>query len=158
MIFYTTTPWLYPAYAPIVFQKNYNCWREIETIVAHEHLFQLKTVQDGKVLVEETTNEAVRNLALYEIQTFKTMSRRWLTPGAVPEAVGAAGGVYSTPGATSLAGQRPHPDCRRRAAGQQQGKRAEAWALLASIYDWFTEGFDTADLQEARALLEALRP
>jgi predicted ATPase len=39
---------------------------------------------------------------------------------------------------------------------QQQGKRAEARALLAPIYDWFTEGFDTADLQDARALLEAL--
>ena len=39
---------------------------------------------------------------------------------------------------------------------QQQGKRAEAQALLAPIYDWFTEGFDTADLQEARALLQAL--
>jgi predicted ATPase len=39
---------------------------------------------------------------------------------------------------------------------QQQGKRAEARALLAPIYRWFTEGFDTADLQEARALLEAL--
>ena len=39
---------------------------------------------------------------------------------------------------------------------QHQGKRAEARALLAPIYHWFTEGFDTADLQEARALLEAL--
>ena len=39
---------------------------------------------------------------------------------------------------------------------QQQGKRAEAHALLAPIYGWFTEGFDTADLQEARALLDAL--
>jgi predicted ATPase len=39
---------------------------------------------------------------------------------------------------------------------QQQGKRAEARALLAPIYGWFTEGFDTADLQEAKALLEAL--
>jgi predicted ATPase len=39
---------------------------------------------------------------------------------------------------------------------QQQGKRAEAQALLAPIYGWFTEGFDTADLQEARALLEEL--
>jgi len=40
---------------------------------------------------------------------------------------------------------------------QQQGKPAEAHALLTPIYDWFTEGFDTADLQEARALLEALQ-
>ena len=37
---------------------------------------------------------------------------------------------------------------------QQQGKRAEARELLAPIYSWFTEGFDTPDLQEARALLE----
>ena len=40
---------------------------------------------------------------------------------------------------------------------QQQGKHAEAYDLLAPIYGWFTEGFDTADLQEARALLAALR-
>ena len=39
---------------------------------------------------------------------------------------------------------------------QQQGKRAEAHALLAPIYGWFTEGFDTADLQDAKALLEEL--
>jgi len=39
---------------------------------------------------------------------------------------------------------------------QCQGKRAEAYELLAPVYGWFTEGFDTADLQEARALLEAL--
>jgi predicted ATPase/DNA-binding winged helix-turn-helix (wHTH) protein len=40
---------------------------------------------------------------------------------------------------------------------QQQGKQAEARELLAAIYGWFTEGFDTADLQDARALLDALR-
>jgi predicted ATPase len=39
---------------------------------------------------------------------------------------------------------------------QQQGKRQEAHDLLAPIYGWFTEGFDTTDLQEAKALLEAL--
>ena len=39
---------------------------------------------------------------------------------------------------------------------QQQGKQPEAHDLLASIYHWFTEGFDTADLQEAQALLEEL--
>jgi predicted ATPase len=39
---------------------------------------------------------------------------------------------------------------------QQQGKRAEAYALIAPIYGWFTEGFDTADLQEAKVLLEEL--
>jgi len=39
---------------------------------------------------------------------------------------------------------------------QQQAKRVEAYELLAPIYGWFTEGFDTADLQEAKALLEEL--
>ena len=39
---------------------------------------------------------------------------------------------------------------------QQQGKKEEARLMLAEIYGWFTEGFDTADLQEAKALLEEL--
>ena len=39
---------------------------------------------------------------------------------------------------------------------QRQYKRTEAHELLAPVYGWFTEGFDTADLQEAKALLEAL--
>jgi predicted ATPase len=39
---------------------------------------------------------------------------------------------------------------------QHQGKRDQARELLAPIYGWFTEGFDTPDLQEARALLDVL--
>jgi predicted ATPase len=39
---------------------------------------------------------------------------------------------------------------------QQQGKRSEAHQLLVEVYGWFTEGFDTADLQEAKVLLEEL--
>jgi hypothetical protein len=76
MVFYTTTPWLYPTYEQIVFRKNYNYLRDMETIVAHDYLFQFKAMQDGKVLVEETTNETARCLALYEIQTFKAMLER----------------------------------------------------------------------------------
>jgi TOMM system kinase/cyclase fusion protein len=38
----------------------------------------------------------------------------------------------------------------------QQGKRQEAHDLLAPVYHWFTEGFDTADLQDAKALLDVL--
>ena len=37
-----------------------------------------------------------------------------------------------------------------------QGKTAEARNLLAPVYGWFTEGFDTADLKEAKALLDEL--
>jgi predicted ATPase len=40
---------------------------------------------------------------------------------------------------------------------QQQDKQRQARQLLADIYNWFTEGFDTADLQEARTLLDVLR-
>jgi predicted ATPase len=39
---------------------------------------------------------------------------------------------------------------------QQQGKRQEARQLLGDVYGWFTEGFNTADLKDARALLDAL--
>jgi predicted ATPase len=39
---------------------------------------------------------------------------------------------------------------------QRQGKRQEAYGLLDPVYNWFTEGFDTADLKNAKALLEAL--
>ena len=40
---------------------------------------------------------------------------------------------------------------------QWHGKREQAYELLAPVYGWFTEGFDTADLQEAKALLEDSR-
>jgi predicted ATPase len=40
---------------------------------------------------------------------------------------------------------------------QSQGKKGKARQMLAEIYNWFTEGFDTKDLQEAKALLEELR-
>jgi predicted ATPase len=39
---------------------------------------------------------------------------------------------------------------------QRQGKANQAHSMLSELYNWFTEGFDTKDLQEAKALLEAL--
>ena len=39
---------------------------------------------------------------------------------------------------------------------QKQGKKDQARRMLAEIYGWFTEGFDTADLKDAKALLEEL--
>ena len=41
---------------------------------------------------------------------------------------------------------------------QQQGRRDEARELLSDVFGWFTEGFDTADLKAAKALLEELAP
>ena len=40
---------------------------------------------------------------------------------------------------------------------QQQSKQKEAHRMLADIYNWFTEGFDTKDLQEAKTLIEELK-
>ena len=40
---------------------------------------------------------------------------------------------------------------------RDRGKRSEARDLLAPVYGWFTEGFDTPDLKEAKALLDALQ-
>jgi len=71
MVLYVTAPWLYRMYEGVVFRKNYNYLREVETIVAHDHLFQVKDVHDGRVFVEETTNAIARRLALYEIHAFK---------------------------------------------------------------------------------------
>jgi predicted ATPase len=39
---------------------------------------------------------------------------------------------------------------------QRQGKQDAAHTMLSEIYNWFTEGFDTKDLQEAKALLDSL--
>ena len=39
---------------------------------------------------------------------------------------------------------------------REQGKRREACHLLGPVYGWFTEGFDTPDMQDAKALLEGL--
>jgi predicted ATPase len=41
-------------------------------------------------------------------------------------------------------------------SNDNQGKRDEAREILAPVYGWFTEGFDTLDLKEAKALLEEL--
>jgi predicted ATPase len=41
---------------------------------------------------------------------------------------------------------------------RDQGKRDDARELLAPVYGWFTEGFDTRDLKDAKALLDGLSP
>jgi hypothetical protein len=41
---------------------------------------------------------------------------------------------------------------------RDSGRREEAHTILSEIYNWFTEGFDTADLEDAKALLETLSP
>jgi hypothetical protein len=49
-----------------------------------------------------------------------------------------------------------HPTTRRLRMLRETSRRAEARAILTEIYNWFTEGFDTADLKNAKALLDEL--
>jgi predicted ATPase len=78
---------------------------------------------------------------------------------AVPDAAQAAACFYQ---ALDVARQQQAKSFELRAATslarlwQSQDKCQAASDLLAPVYEWFTEGFDTADLQEAKALLEAL--
>jgi predicted ATPase len=80
---------------------------------------------------------------------------------AVPDAAQAAACFHQ---ALAIARQQQAKSWELRAATslarlwQSQGKRQEAYDLPAPVYAWFTEGFDTADLQDAKALLEDLGP
>ena len=78
------------------------------------------------------------------------------TKEPMPRPSGAFEGRSRSPGASKP----DHPNCAPRpvspGCGREQGKRAEARDLLAPIYGWFTEGLDTADLKDAKALLDEL--
>jgi predicted ATPase len=84
------------------------------------------------------------------------------SPGQTPPAVRVAEAEACFEQALALARQRQARAWELRAATslarlrQQQGRRGDACALLAPVYGEFTEGFDTADLSEAKALLDAL--
>jgi predicted ATPase len=116
----------------------------------------------GELQTARTLGEDCRNLAqLYEAELYRLQGEllqqaagdRWQAAGS-PE-----GCLFQ---ALTAVRRQQAKSLELRAAislarlWQQQGKRAEARELLAPIYGWFTEGFDTADLQEAKALLGQL--
>ncbi|MEZ4732221.1 MAG: hypothetical protein R3E79_34320 [Caldilineaceae bacterium] len=75
-VLYTTAPWLYPIYGDIVYRKNYNYLRDMETIVVHDCLFQFETVRDGEITVAETCNPIAKRLAHYELFLFKQLVKQ----------------------------------------------------------------------------------
>jgi tetratricopeptide (TPR) repeat protein len=93
-------------------------------------------------------------------QRAKIPSPRRLTPGAQTEAAAEAEGCFLKAIEIAKTQQAKMWELRATVSlarlWQRQGKREKAWQILADIYDWFTEGFDTVDLKEARALLEEL--
>ena len=83
-----------------------------------------------------------------------------LAPAAAGDAAGGGGNLVAA--GLDVARRQEAKSLELRAAmslsrlWQQQGKRQEAHDLLSEVYAWFTEGFDTADLQDAKALLEEI--
>jgi predicted ATPase len=115
-----------------------------------EHRQALATVREG-IKDQEQTAQRRWNAELHRLKGVALWGLNRLEEGqnALEEALRIArrqqAKSYELRAATSLA----------RLWGEQ-GRRAEALNLLAPIYGWFTEGFDTADLKNAKALLDQL--
>ncbi len=109
--------------------------------------------------VVDTTGERVYEAELYRIKGSLTLQQESKEQGAGSGEQEAEGYFLK---AIYIARQQQAKSLELRAATslarlwQQQGKRAEAHKLLSEVYNWFTEGFDTKDLQEAKALLADL--
>jgi predicted ATPase len=93
--------------------------------------------------VYETELHRIRGELLTSVRDFASAEDSFREAIAVAQRQSAK--LFELRAATRLA-------CLRR----DQGKRNEARELLAPVYGWFTEGFDTRDLKEAKALLEEL--
>jgi predicted ATPase len=115
-----------------------------------EHAAALAMVRDG-LRVQEETGHRLWDAELHRFEGIALFGLNRLEEGqvALEEALRVArrqqARAYELRAATSLA----------RLWGEQ-GRRAEARDLLAPVYGWFTEGFDTADLKEAKAPLDQL--
>ena len=136
---------------------------------------QMGQAEEGIALVNEAlatankTGERVGEAGLYRLkgelllQKFKVPGSKFKVAGPqplAPDPQGEAEACFLK--AIDIARKQQAKSLELRAATslarlwQKQGKRKQARKLLADIYGWFTEGFDTADLKEAKALLEEL--
>jgi class 3 adenylate cyclase/predicted ATPase len=138
----------------------------VSTRVAHftsqllEGLLKARRIEEGLELVSEAVAFAQATGAkFYEPDYYRLEGDLLLTKGA--EQTASAEGSFRK--AIEIAGQHVAKWFELRATMslarllKSQGRRDEARAMLADIYGWFTEGFDTADLKDAKALLEELQ-
>jgi predicted ATPase len=116
-------------------------------------------VEEGlRVLSEAMEAMQTAEERVYEAEVYRLKGELLLQQSAVPQ--GEA--EESLQQALEIARRQQAKSLELRAAmslsrlWQRQGKRTDARQLLAEVYGWFTEGFDTADLQEAKMLLEQL--
>jgi predicted ATPase len=135
-------------------------WRPFGLVLLAEAAGHAGQIEEGLRLLAEALEALETNAQGDMLVEAHRLRGELLLRQAAPEAVQAEGCFQQ---ALAMARRQQAKSWELRAAmslsrlWQQQGKRAEARQLLAGIYGWFTEGFDTADLQEAQALLEELR-
>jgi predicted ATPase len=114
----------------------------------------LSAIGDALALVEQTEER------YYEAELYRLQGEFWLR-GSRTKTCQAEKSFQK---ALDIARQQQAKSWELRAATslarlwQVQDKRQDAYDLLAPVYEWFTEGFDTADLIEARSLVDELRP
>jgi len=135
-----------------MFARPYGLARLAEALAWQgEHTAAIAAARDG-LEVQEQTGWRQWEAELHRLEGIALLGLNRLEEGqiALKQALRVArrqqAKAYELRAATSLA----------RLWGEQ-GRRAEACDLLAPIHGWFTEGFDTADLREAAALLSELR-
>ena len=139
---------------------RYNIWSVFfHGLLAEAHHAVGQTAEAVRVIDEaiEISNRSEEGYGLAELHRLKGLI---LWQQGDEEAIGAAEACFHH--ALSIARHQQAKSWELRVATslarlwQTQGKRQEAHNLLAPVYDWFTEGFDTADLQEAKMLLSEL--
>jgi predicted ATPase len=136
-------------------------WRPYYLALLAEACAKVGQVEEGLIVLAEVlaiidqTGER-----LYEAEVYRLKGEFLLRQAASPASATEAEACFQQAMATARCQQAKSLELRAATSlsrlWQRQGKRAEALALLAPVYGWFTEGFDTADLQEAKALLEEL--
>jgi len=128
---------------------------EIHTAAGHPR--QVLALLDGALVLGDKNSEHFYTAELHRLQ-----GEVLLAEGQAPAADGADAEACLRQ-AIEVAQRQQAKSFELRAATslarlwRDQGKRTEARDLLAPIYEWFTEGFDTRDLVEAKALLEELQ-
>jgi predicted ATPase len=119
-----------------------------------------QTAEGLDAIAEALAQVASTNERFYEAEIYRVKGELLLQHGG-PD--GAAGAEACFRQALDIARLQSARSWELRAATslarlwRDQGKRTQARDLLAPIYDWFTEGFDTADLKDAKALLDELK-
>ena len=128
------------------------------TLLADAYRKSGRTIEGLKVVTEEQSRVQISGARFYQAEVHRIKGELLLTQDTPDEHQAEA----CFQDALKIARRQSAKSLELRGAmsmsrlWQRQGKKAEAQNLLAEVYGWFTEGFDTADLKQAKLLLEEL--